>query len=115
MHRLGSEKMERYLPQVRRRLVAVAARRELVKYNSIQNEFGGRGYFGQVLDELNRREHRFGRPLLSAIVVRDQPNPIAGEGFFVLARELLPASSARGKRALWEAERDRVWSFDWTR
>jgi hypothetical protein len=114
MPRLGSKKMEQFLPLVRRRLVAAARGRQLVRYGSVQNMFGGRGYFGQVLDELNRREHRAGRPLISALVVRDKPNPMASDGFFLVARDLLPASRGLADRDLWEAERDRVWAFAWT-
>jgi len=40
-----------------------------------------------MLDEINRYEHREGRPLLSAVVVVQEDNK-PGEGFFKLAREL---------------------------
>jgi hypothetical protein len=113
MPRLGNAKMEQYLPILRQLLVRTARNHLLVKYGSVQNQFGGRGYFGQVLDELNRREHRAGRPLLSALVVLDQPNPMASNGFFIVARELLPASRGLRDRALWEVERNRVWAFAW--
>ena len=113
MPRLGTAKLEQFLPILRRLLVKTARNHQLLRYGSVQNQFGGRGYFGQVLDELNRREHRAGHPLLSALVVLAQPNPMASDGFFIVARELLPASRGLTDRALWEAERDRVWAFTW--
>ena len=42
---------------------------------------------GVILDEINRREHAQGRPMLSAVVVhKDSLKP--GQGFFTLARSL---------------------------
>ncbi len=80
-------------------------------YMEMANAHGGRGYFGQVLDELNRREHAKGHPLISAIVVSAQSHE-PSEGFYKLVEELKLASG-RSRRQIWETERDRVWAFDW--
>lgn len=69
---LSPEKLETFVPQARRYLVATARDHRLVPYMEMANAHGGRGYFGQVLDELNRREHAKGHPLISAIVVSAQ-------------------------------------------
>ncbi|HSW43736.1 MAG TPA: hypothetical protein VLM76_14660 [Patescibacteria group bacterium] len=83
-------------------------------YMEITKALGtSRGYIGQVLDELNRREDSKGNPLISAIVVRAGTN-IASGGFFTLVWQLRPASHRLPKRLLWEAERDRVWATDWS-
>jgi len=48
---------------------------------------GDRHKIGVILDDINHYEHRFGRPMLSAVVVhKDSLKP--GKGFFVLAQEL---------------------------
>ncbi len=114
MPKLSAERLDLYVPQARVELVAVAQRRELIPYGAIMNRYGGRGYFGQVLDELNRRESEAANPLISALVVLDQPDPIASRGFFQVARELRPGSSNLSDRGFWEAECNRVWSHPWT-
>jgi len=95
----------------RKILVATARDHRLVPYMEMANAHGGRGYFGQVLDELNRREHAKGHPLISAIVVSAQSHE-PSEGFYKLVEELKLASG-RSRRQIWETERDRVWAFDW--
>jgi hypothetical protein len=106
---LSQELLNQYVPQIRKKLVRTAGENGLIYYGDIMNEFGGRGYIGHVLDEVNRREHAAGRPLLSAIVVqKDTGEP--GPGFWSLVSELFPNSSRAG---FWRAERDKVWAFDW--
>lgn len=111
---LGRDLMDRYVPEARRYLGKAAKERRLVPYMEIANALGtGRGYIGQVLDELNRLEDAKGNPLISAIVVNAGAN-IASDGFFKLVAQLRPASSRVPKRQLWETERDLVWSTDWS-
>ena len=110
---LSADLMERYVPQARKYLGAAAREHRLVPYMEITKALGtGRGYIGQVLDELNRREHAKGHPIISAIVVRADSNE-SSDGFFKLVEALRPASKGSDERRLWEAERDRVWAFDW--
>ncbi len=113
MAKLGADLMERYVPQARKYLGAAARERRLVPYMEITKALGtSRGYIGQVLDELNRREDAKGHPLISAIVVRADSKE-SSDGFFKLVGTLRPASKLSDERRLWEAERDRVWEFDW--
>ncbi len=102
--------LDRYVPVARDYLATAARYHQLVPYGAVLKELrgAGRGYVGQVLDELNRQEHAYGRPLLSAIVV-DRAGGRPGEGFFLLVKELRAASG--DENAMWEAERDAVWAF----
>ena len=79
---LSRDKMEDFVPRARRRLAKAASERQLVPYGEVMNSLGGRGYVGQVLDELNRREFARGNPLISAIVVKEGAN-MASDGFFL--------------------------------
>jgi hypothetical protein len=66
----------------------------------------------QRLTELNRLEHASGHPLLAAIVTGTQPDAPSA-GFRRLVRELFGESD--DLQAFWQAERDRVWAFDWSK
>lgn len=46
-----------------------------------------RNRIGDILDRISSTEHRAGRPLLSAVVIRSDKN-MPGRGFFKLARRL---------------------------
>lgn len=64
----------------------------------------------QRIDELNRREHADGNPLLGAIVTQGEsgrPSP----GCLRLLKELFGTTA--DEQELWRAERDRVWAFEW--
>ena len=111
MPTLSNAKLDTYVPRARRLLVERARARETVPYGSIQNDLGGRGFVGQVLDALNLEEHAKGRPMLSALVVNAGPNGMPSVGFFKLARRLKPASRSLSDRDLWEAERDAVYAY----
>ncbi len=111
-NQLGSDLLETYVPLVRKALARAAAQRRLVPYMEIANEFGGRGYFGQVLDALNRREHDRGNPLLSAIVVSAETGR-PSNGFFLLAEELRLIRARSERRLFWEQQRDLVWKCAW--
>src|SRR4051794_1727106 len=113
MPTLSNDLLENYLPRARKLLVAAARQRKTITYGSIQNGIGGRGYVGQVLDALNKREHRAERPLLSALVVNAGGSGMPSVGFFKLVRELKPETRSVPNRQLWEAERERVWAFNW--
>jgi len=70
---------------------------------------------GKRLDEINRDEHRQGRPMLSAIVVGSESG-IPGDGFFKLARCLgkLQEDTREGELGFWEAEKAAVYAM-WQR
>lgn len=90
-------------------LVEAARRQKLLYYGDIQNSLGGRGYVGQVLDEMNTREHAKGRPLLSAIAVSKSTERPSG-AFGLSVAHLKPTA---GRDGFWESERDAVWAYDW--
>jgi len=46
-----------------------------------------RNEIAEILYEISTHEHREGRPLLSAVVIREDEN-LPGQGFFTMAREL---------------------------
>ena len=65
----------------------------------------------QLLDEVNRRAHDWGHPLLGAIVSDGgdlRPSP----SFVRAARSFAPAYGAPDL-AQWRTERDRVWAYRW--
>jgi hypothetical protein len=104
------ERLEDYVPGLRKELVQAAREHRLVTYGEVMNRYGGRGYIGPVLDEVNRREHARGHPMLSAIVVH-KGSGMPGEGFWGLISELHP--SVAKSKSYWEIERNKVWAFDW--
>jgi len=114
MPQLSPEALERHLVAAREYLVHAAHYRQVVNYSHIYRAMGtGRAYIGQVLDELNRREHAAGRPLLSAIVVTKE-GAAPSRGFFNVATEL-GLYDGGDKQSFWTEQRDRVWHFDWRR
>lgn len=111
---LGAHLMELYVPRARKFLAGAAREHRLVHYMEITRMLGtSRAWIGQVLDELNRREHSKGHPIISAIVVRADSRE-SSDGFFKLVESLRPGSTRLDERQLWESERDRVWAFDWS-
>lgn len=80
--------------QIYENLKQVARARTVTYYSDIAPMAGlnmdfqsGRNEIGAILDDINRREHEMGRPMLSAAVVhKDNLRP--GKGFFTLARAL---------------------------
>lgn len=110
--RLRQDLLDQYVPQARQELVKAAREHRLVPYSEVTNALGtSRAWIGEILDEVNSREHAKGRPLLSAIVVGKQSRR-PGPGFWrlpMLPQMILPSDRAR----FWKAERDKVWAFDW--
>jgi len=69
-----------------------------------------RAEIGRILGAISTREHEAGRPLLSAIVVR-QVDGRPGQGFFVLARQLGLLQPGQGEDDFWQAEVRRVHEY----
>lgn len=114
MPQLSQEVLERHVQAARDYLVHAAHYHQVVDYSHVYRAMGtGRAYIGQVLDELNRREHAAGRPLLSAIVVTKEGGA-PSRGFFTVATEL-GLYDGGDKQSFWTEQRDRVWNFDWRR
>lgn len=96
----------------------VAQRRTLTTYGDVAPLVGIPritpamvGKLGQALDDIGRYEHRAGRPLLAALVVR-KAEGTPGPGFYSLACELELLSSDRdeaARRQFFEQERQRVY------
>ena len=109
MSKLSDGLLNLYVPKARRHLIELARRGDTVNYETITTALGtSRAYIGQVLDELNEQENAEGRPLLSALVVKANTG-MPSYGFSALVRRLHP--SLRGTdRAVWEAERNRVYA-----
>lgn len=67
---------------------------------------------GQMLGEVTMREHRFGRPMISAVVVSSGDH-VPGSGFYGLARELglLPDGATKGQEvAFWKTQLEAVYA-----
>lgn len=83
--------------RVREYLIDLASRRQTIGYQKLsdachlgldmQASEYDRAEIGRILGEISTFEHSNGRPLLSAIVVR-QGTGYEGDGFFKLAQEL---------------------------
>ena len=101
MARLTQSTLDDELAAVRAYLVFAAHHHQSVTANQVAGAtHAARSRLLDIFDELNRREHAAGHPLLGAIVVREKaPGPTPR--FLTLAREL------RGADFDWEAERAR--------
>lgn len=80
--------------QIYEKLREVARAKTVTYYSDIaplagldMNLPSDRNAIGKILDDINRRELEFGRPMLSAVVVHKEGLK-PGQGFFTLAREL---------------------------
>jgi len=80
--------------QIRAKIVETARGRGTINYEEV-GKLGNlsmgnpdhRNQLADILDDINREEHRTGGPMLSVVVVKkDSRRP--GKGFFELAREL---------------------------
>lgn len=75
-------------------LKRVARSKNVTNYTAIGNMIGldmgnpgDRNKIAKILDEVNYYEHQHGRPMISAVVIRQDIN-MPGEGFFECARQL---------------------------
>ncbi len=81
---LRRDTLEKYLEMIKLILIEVAKGKRkdrVITYKDLEKEMGGpgRGYIGEVLEEVSDREHGQNRPLLSALVVRkDTKRPSYG-------------------------------------
>lgn len=74
-------------------LKKVARDKKLITYTDLAKKVGLRANdpeLWQLLDKINRQEHKQGRPMLSAVVVQKEGDTYGapGDGFFKLARDL---------------------------
>ncbi len=80
--------------QIREVLINAAKQNNTIFYSEVGKVVeldmanpGERSKLANILDEINREEHRLGKPLLSVVVVQKESGH-PGKGFFDLAREL---------------------------
>ena len=64
---------------LRRSLIDVAKLRETISYSELRLD--APQALAAPLDEINRHEHREGRPLLSAVVAHKDGDRMSGDGF----------------------------------
>lgn len=111
--RVDNEALE---TRLRNALVEAAARRETPTYKQVAQPLGlnwRSRYFHQVLlGGISAEEYREGRPLLTAIVVR-QDTGRPGDGFFDNARGI-GAYDGHDDMGFWRTEVNRVWDY-WAR
>ena len=114
---LRPETLKSYLEIAKIILVEVAKgkmRDRIITYQQLMDEMGGpgRGYIGEVLEEVCDNEYENGRPLLSAVVVH-KTNRLPGNGFWKL--RILPPSlknaSMEEKKNHWKQECRKVWEY----
>jgi hypothetical protein len=109
--------------RVRAALIEAARERRLLTYKDVAAMMGlpltGQAMglqVGAMGDAINEFEHRAGRPMLSALIVKTRSR-VPGEGFYRGALAL-GRTTAFGddmsKRAFWESERDAVYA-EWAR
>jgi len=91
------------------KLIRTAQKRRTISYKDVAEIIGLpiRGDHmareaGQILGEISEWEHNEGRPLLSAVVIREDIG-IPGEGFFKLARQL-GKLQGQNEQDFWENE-----------
>ncbi len=92
------------------KLIQVARNRRTINYKEIAEIMGlpERGSYmaretGKILGKISKYEDTHNRPLLSAVVVREDTR-IPGEGFFTLARELGELEENMDERTFWRRE-----------
>jgi len=97
---LRPETLKKYVEQARPILIEVVKGKranKVITYKQLDEEMGGpgRGYIGEVLEEVCQREHEQGRPLLSSLVVH-KTDGLPGNGFWEL--QVLPPSLRNASR-----------------
>ena len=111
---LRPETLKKYTEMIRPILVRVAKKRDFIIYKELQEEMGGpgRGYIGEVLEEISDKEYEDGLPLLSALVVHSIDR-LPGGGFWEL--RVLPPSvrnaSVEEKIDHWKKEYRKTWAY----
>jgi hypothetical protein len=98
--------------KVRQRLIDVAHGGETINY---KQAFKGIMHhrdakIGPFLGQISVAEHKAGRPLLSAVVIRKQTK-IPGDGFYKVCRYLRSPGSKLPKKQCAALELGRVWEY----
>ncbi|MFN3562152.1 MAG: hypothetical protein ACK4XY_01310 [Chloroherpetonaceae bacterium] len=102
--------------KVRNYLIEIAKQKKTITYSELSkacqlglkmDSEADRQRIGAILDEISTNEHNEGRPLLSAVVVK-QASGEPGEGFYKLAESL------KGYPSFWKDELKKVHDY-WKR
>ncbi|MBC8275560.1 MAG: hypothetical protein H8E40_11420 [Chloroflexi bacterium] len=115
--RLRPETLHHYVERARPILMDVARgnrERNFITYEDLMDEMGGpgRGYIGEVLEEVSCSEDDRDHPLLSALVIKkNKRSPSYGFWYMRCLPERVKNSSDEEKRVFWLQECDKVWYF----
>ena len=102
---------EQARPVVERRLRRVAAAGETIAYSIVADEVGwAHRALGKLLGKVVADEHRAGRPLLTAVVVRKDTG-VPGDGFLGMARSLGGCPDARTTLECWREELRKIHDY----
>ena len=93
---------------LRQRLIEVARSGQTINYSALRPD--APQTLGAPLDEINRHEHREGRPLLSAVVAHKDGDRMSGVGFFNVAWELGRYKGGDPEQ-YWTRELESVWNY----
>ena len=104
--------------ELRKQLYEVANNRSYTTYSKVapivnlqMSDPEDRDRMSEILTQIDREECKLGRPLLSAVVIREDINK-PGDGFFKCAREL-GLYYGDDDLKYWLEELRRVHDFDW--
>jgi len=108
---------EKILNRIFNELVNVSKNRGTITYNILAKRSGLDSYANwrfliwEYLDEINRREVEEGRPMITAVAVREDSG-IPGDGFWDCAYYTCKVWDGNGsKEKFWRNELDRVWHY----
>jgi len=109
---LRPETLKKYVELARPILIEVAKRENTITYKNLMEKMGGpgRGYIGEILEEICQRERDEKRPLLSALVVHSN-DQLPGYAFWKLSfmPEGIRNGTKEAKRKFWKQQRSEVW------
>ncbi len=111
---LRRETLTKYVTMARDKIIEIAKKGDTITYKELMEKMGGpgRGYIGEVLEEICQREHEEGRPLLSALVVHSNDR-LPGDAFWKLS--LAPQHVTNGAREdkinFWRNEQRKIYEY----
>jgi len=107
---LRPENLELLVARAQRELIEAAKAERLTNYGDLITSLGtSRRWIGEVLLEVAQREHRDGRPPLTALVVGKQTRE-PGKCFWALPM-MTRSQSAADEHRLWLNEVNQVWGY----
>jgi hypothetical protein len=114
---LRQQKLQKYVNLATTILIDVARGNrgdKFITYKELMTEMGGpgRGYIGEVLEEVCCNEYSKNRLLLSAVVIH-KTDGLPGEGFWKIRviPDVIKNASKTVKEAFWHYQCNRVWRY----